>query len=572
LKRELTYIPTSHSTREVGNRNTSAVSSIFISADPIIGSDQSAVEDTLNSVFLWDSSFEYFCRLIAKPPSGSEVIFKHLRFNLTYSPEVEHVLNMIVLYHQISLQHIDIPFSLDAVKGFILNEGVNLVWDPPGVLKAYIPFRNLCTKYPRLFLPPCTTLNGANGEATNSDDMGKGHKGASNTELGKYEIALKDPFDERAIGCRIPDEYAMPTVTYVSRATATVSSTPSQGLISMIFCPNPVFTLNEGPCQNFINWNGLSYGSGTTFVSSLSNVTNLSNLVTQFRVVSWGLRIRNLQPPSTATGMIEIAQIPASRYFPSANAVSTQLATTGPLLSLITDNSLSYVNTYGLNSLLQFPDSDEYAFQELMNEDVRVIGKVCSAHHTDFKSVTSNFGFNTTMNVVEEGGLDTTAGALIAAAGGPQTCDCGGRTLILINIRGLPTSVTYPILDIEVIMHIEGTPPAVTTASTFETGSTSLALVSPDTVAKCISRLNNGPPANLIPPWIMHHGRQFGLGVQDGVISSRLGLGAATPRKKGGPISRRIGRGVTKGVIKAIRFTKNKKVRKVAKMVGRMML
>lgn len=226
--------------------------------------------------------------------------------------------------------------------------------------------------------------------------------------------------------------------------------------------------------------------------------------------------------------MLEIAQTPIQDSIPNYNTLVSSSIAAADLYSV----SLGAVAASGqFASLLAYPESDEFAVQELMANDILVSGKVCSAEWKRFLNPDFSAGVGSVF--YNEGGLVSATG-VVSNSGLNDFTSATGRTAILIRLRGFPASVSA--LDIEYILHMEGQPSS-TSNTTIDQGSAQLNLVNPNEVSRVISRQSLAPVAKIIPPWIAHSRGVAAEAVHGGLdaINNRLGLGAAS-----GTIPRRI--------------------------------
>jgi len=296
-----------------------------------------------------------------------------------------------------------------------------------------------------------------------------------------------------------------------------------------MFLPNPLLS--------FVNGIGVANSSGYTQFGTSScygavSVSTLSSVLDGYRVVGWGLRIRNLQAPGTATGMIEVAQVPCNGTIPGLAAIAESNITFANFIPL----SIGGVsNSTAFYSLLGYPESDEFAVQELMANDLLICGKITSPDYLRFRNTDNAVTLSASRQLVD-GAEQNTTGNTIAATGGGDAANCQGRTAILVRLRGFPASVTS-VIDIEVIYHLEGTP-TVQAVPTLESGARAEIAVNPSEMAMVVSKLARDPPARIISP-MLAHARRAASGAAHGVLSSintRLGLGAAS-----GSLPKRLG-------------------------------
>ncbi len=323
----------------------------------------------------------------------------------------------------------------------------------------------------------------------------------------------------------MPDEYSFPTTTFHNRSSITLT-TSATGEASLALYPSPCFSGVIG--NGTISWSGAQSYSGATTAYRAVQQSQLAGQCESFRVVAWGIRVRNLQAPGTATGMLEIAQTPITDSIPNYNVLSTSSILPADLLNL----SLGAVATSGkFASLLAYPESDEFAVQELMANDILVSGKVCSSEWLRFLNPDTDTVLGTSF--LNEGGLVSSAGA-VSGSGLNDVTSAAGRTAILLRLRGFPASIN--VLDLEYIVHFEGQPSS-TSNTTIDLGSAQINMVNPNEVKAVVSRQSLAPVARIIPPWIAHSRGAAAQAIHGGLdaINNRLGLGAAS-----GTIPRRI--------------------------------
>lgn len=354
-----------------------------------------------------------------------------------------------------------------------------------------------------------------------------------------FTAACEDPFRPDALGARIPDEYAYPTTTFHHRSSITVTS-DSIGNLGLVLLPCPYWSMLH--CIGSFSWtSGSNYANNNwSSIPPASLTAECEN----FRLVSWGIRLRNLQAPGTATGMIEIAQVPCLNTIPSYTALFNAAITPAYGFPLIAGG---YYGT-GLPSLLGYPESDEVAVQELMSNDVLVVGKVTSPEWMVFKNPDTTASVNGTQTI-NEGGVITTSTGVVAAAGSRGGTDCVGRTCIMINGRGFP-NITKA-FDIEIIYHYEGTP--ITAATNYiNTAAPPISVVNPRLTEVVVAKLSRSPVMRVIPPFIAHAKGVMSDAAKGGfdAINARLGLGPASVGPQS--LSRSLGRKATEQLLLAL--------------------
>lgn len=390
-----------------------------------------------------------------------------------------------------------------------------------------------------------------------SDFSNRRRRASPNTS--SFASALRDPFDPKAIGCRIPDEYSYPTATYHHLSSVTLTTSAS-GNCSVLFLPAPLLSMVRG--TGTVTATQMVPFSSSASAYRAVNPAALSNNLENFRVVSWGIRIRNLQAPGTATGMIEVAQTPALGHIPGYKTLEYQNVTFDYLVPLITGTVTS---SGDLASLLAYPESDEYAVQELMANDLLFVGKVCSSEWTTFRNPDTSNALAATLDNVDAGNV-TTATGLVTQSSPSDPTQSQGRTAVCIRLRGFPASIN--VLDVEYIAHYEGTP-SLNFQPSISAGSAIISVSNPTEVRDEITKLSRSPVGRIIPPWILHARGALAQGAHGAldVINSRLGLGAAS-----GSIPRRVAAVGVDAAVKIIlkKLMMAKAARKVArKSLGR---
>lgn len=106
--------------------------------------------------------------------------------------------------------------------------------------------------------------------------------------------ALVDPFCDHAIGAKYPDQSSAKTLPYRMHYTVTIGTGPG-GNAGWLFTPSWLFGAAEG------------VPTGTVMAYTTINNNNISGLFPNgFRIVSAGLRLRNLAAPLNASGYVSI--------------------------------------------------------------------------------------------------------------------------------------------------------------------------------------------------------------------------------------------------------------------------
>jgi hypothetical protein len=363
-----------------------------------------------------------------------------------------------------------------------------------------------------------SSLNGCNGEATNSDDTtsaagGRTKKGGKNVkksttrkttktvvianqsrrnvqrqariprslrEPDSYRIALQDPFDPRAIGCRVPDMYSQPTATYHMKGTIVLQSNASS-VCSVVLTPNPYISC--------IDMCGVA-GAGSVASSSMYNYAganatfaaasylSIAQAFAEYRVVACGFTVRNQIPPTTCTGRVMMASQVMVGPNPGANQMVSNHVANSAQMDLMFGNTFTSGTdlTTGLPaSLLNLPGAKDISLQDIISQSVRYVPKPITPQAFEFHStLPGGVAINASQSLGNETVYTTATNAVVTFDLKDCTNMCGWQGLLL-RAEGLPASTTIAYVDY--IYHLEGTPPALN-------GSTGAGSLVPDAPIK----------------------------------------------------------------------------------------
>jgi len=281
-----------------------------------------------------------------------------------------------------------------------------------------------------------------------------------------YTAALLDPFASNAIGCRVPDIYSWPTVPLHIKTTIVLS--PGAAQLGAAFFANPYFSCVDltragGVFSNTLSQiGGMRNFSGASAVFSLSTPALMSGVVSEFRFVAGGIRLRNLQPELSATGRIFIAQVPVtSNSVPNYGLLDNIVPTTTGYNNVLSGMGMPSVTSLTSAAIQQLPVARSYTASDLCGEDsVLVPFQVFHPDIYTFKpsaySSTSN-DFNGTIDFGDDLGASVATGIISAPTLGTKSqMQMSGTSAIVIWVEGLPG--TTPSYEVEIIHHYEGTP------------------------------------------------------------------------------------------------------------------
>jgi len=284
----------------------------------------------------------------------------------------------------------------------------------------------------------------------------------SNDIRAQFYNALTNPFDPNSMGCQVPDPFPFPTATFhVHQTTVIGNTTGTSG--SVAFLPNPVFSMVDlTQINNLVAGSKVvqntpfnHFGSNTSYAASALygavSPTALSSVFSDFRVVSWGIKISNLQPQLSATGRMMIAMIPIGDTIPSYPILSN--SGIAGVVTPVFGMDPQYVAT---SNILELPTGFEITVGDLLHGDLEVSGMYTNSEFWTFK--TSVLDSNPVDNVIEgdDVALNLGGGTLYSIGYKDMTRSKGGAAIV-IYYEGMP-SATQNCFQVETIYHLEGTP------------------------------------------------------------------------------------------------------------------
>jgi len=291
--------------------------------------------------------------------------------------------------------------------------------------------------------------------------------------LSDFSRALIDPFNPAVLGCQVPDPYPFPTTSYHSHSTTVFGTTTGNTTGSFVYLPNPVFSMvdlagvlnptvvaarcvTSTPLNQFYT---VSNQASSNYYGA-STPVDLATKFSEMRVVSWGIKISNLQPELSATGKIFIAQIPMGDTIPSYNGlVATNLNSGIAGIFGVPVAALSSA------AILNLPSCIELTVGDLLRGDVQVGGLYTNPNFWTFKSVVSASVPAT--NYVAGDDFEVLNTGLVSSAGYKDLTRCVGGSSIVVYFEGFPAGLANA-LQVEVIYHLEGQPQiSSSVASTF---------------------------------------------------------------------------------------------------------
>jgi len=276
-----------------------------------------------------------------------------------------------------------------------------------------------------------------------------------------YKAALLEPFSDSAIGCRVPDQYFCPTATYAVREFLTIK-VDSFGSFDVVICPNPLYVAWSSR-NSIANGVTLTTKDGTTYGSAMytNPSTALMNKLSSYRVVSWGVRVRQTQSVNVTQGTLTAALfVPKDGlYHPSMGSTAgpvgnqSQVGTswsTSTLSAYIQDAGLP-VTTTGLidtGSLVDLPYHMRASCVNAAENTYEISPKLCSPTALHFRDTNDSlFGTDIT-------GQTST---VYVQPGDASYLLADGWTNIVLAGNGLVANSSGAV-DIEIVYNIEGNP------------------------------------------------------------------------------------------------------------------
>lgn len=279
---------------------------------------------------------------------------------------------------------------------------------------------------------------------------------------------LIDPFSPSSIGCTVPDPFPFPTVQHHLHQTTVIGPPGSSSVTSggVMFLPNPVLSMVDLQHLSALTGSNVSIQStpftpfGATATSAAScyygatSQANLAALYSSYRVVSWGVKISNLQPDLTATGKLIIAYVPVGDTVPSYQ----------DLLSAVTANSCTPIlnidaGTLNSSNILELPTAFEITVQDLLHGDVELSGMYTNSNFWAMKSTAQNGALSTTVFTGDDVAIN--ANGTTAFTSYKDSTRSTGGCAIVCYYEGIPnpaSSLVNNVFQFETIYHLEGSP------------------------------------------------------------------------------------------------------------------
>jgi len=282
--------------------------------------------------------------------------------------------------------------------------------------------------------------------------------------------ALTDPFAPSSLGCKVPDPFPFPTQSYHMHQTSVLGCSTGETSGSVLFLPSPCLSMIDTHHLTTVSTNSVTT-SAMTRLSTVSTQINygmlgastpsgMNNLLETFRVVSWGVKISNLQPELSATGRIIIGFVPIADATPSYNS----LIDTGLVANVINPITGIPASVFDSANILQLPTSVEFTVGDFLHGDIELVGMYTNSAFWTFKSPVLNGLSRAGASTGDELVTANSTGTEIFTGYKDLTRMVGG-VAISLYFEGVPAS-TSNCFQVETIYHLEGTPVISSTAGT----------------------------------------------------------------------------------------------------------
>lgn len=283
----------------------------------------------------------------------------------------------------------------------------------------------------------------------------RGNPRRMDSEKQHFYRALVNPFSPEAVGARVCDAFPMPTATYHLRGSLSATTTTA-GDFKIVILPSP--------CLTYILGDG-TFGTvtgGTSFTQNpkagyLATPSTISNILAEYRVVAWGIRLIAKDTAFNAKGKIAIAVVPTTNNAPSWNTCETITATNTTVIAEYCCG-LDLSGYSGPNSILGLPGVQVYSAQDLLHGEVRVNGLPSHVEFYAFKGTADRTNHPWASGIYLADEVVTSATSLVnaTAAGRKDISSLRGGSAIVIWAAGMPASSQE--FDIELVYHLEGVP------------------------------------------------------------------------------------------------------------------
>lgn len=279
-------------------------------------------------------------------------------------------------------------------------------------------------------------------------------------DQAQFQLALKDPFSANAIGARVCDSYTVATATYHLRASMTATSSAA-GNFSAIVLPSPCLTLVQAAGNIAGSVSGLTPFPQNTQTLTQSGASylvapaSMGNVLVEYRVVAWGLRLVAKDTATGTKGKVYVASVPTTANAPSYTTFGTVTADAGSMGLFAAGQDERF-----LSYIVNLPGVRCFSMQDLLRGEVVMNGTPAHSDFYDFRGTVDRAqqAWSTGYVVADEVVMNAAAGTLVnsTSAGRKDPASIRGGRAFLIYASGLPASTNE--FDMEIVYHLEGVP------------------------------------------------------------------------------------------------------------------
>jgi hypothetical protein len=382
-----------------------------------------------------------------------------------------------------------------------------------------------------------SSLNGNNGEATNTDDLAGKGKAVNNKKKGtskpktsnivylkptkqgksknrpqlrvsplsgldvlasKFSQELRQPFAPSSLGMKVPDQFSFPTTAYHMRSTQLLV-TNTTGKACALFCPNPLIscidlTASAVATTASIVSTGLSPVSCTPYscVYGANTPATLSAALASYRVAGWGIKINNVQPQLVATGKLIVSIIPCTDTMPGYNTLGgTRFANQDLPAQLTCGVPASAMRS---TAVLNLPCVIEVPVVDLLHGDLEVNGSYVSTDFWDFKFTNVAAQVGNGVVIGDTLSADNTTTYVTTSMDWKDCTRMIGGCVISVYVDGWTSTLPAgsSLMNIELVYHLEGTTQITTSSGVVPVPSTKMSSIvgSTNTVERAMSTVS----------------------------------------------------------------------------------
>jgi len=263
-------------------------------------------------------------------------------------------------------------------------------------------------------------------------------------------MAIRDPFHERALGCRVPDAYSFPTVCYSLKSTISIIA-PAGGTVELAFLPSPCFSVISATVPAISG--GFVPFAANANAGYLTTPAKIAQFMTNFRIVAWGIRVVLKDTQTLSKGRFYVAMIPAQRSGATAAFYNGSAAASVPAFAA---NTIGYALGTNGTAIQGFSTCQSFTVQDVLQTGSRIMS-VSPSHAAQYEFRTTvdanSVNWNPTSNPLDAGGFSNVGAVNFGGYHDPVSL--AGGAVILIYASGLETGNVF---DIDLVYHLEGTP------------------------------------------------------------------------------------------------------------------